>query len=79
MEPQNEGPGPGDENREIGDSPTKPEAEVPTEADRIAVMNLFREIAEFGHRVRERKAAEIAAASQGLRTGDAGRPVDVKA
>ncbi len=35
-----------------------------TEADRIAVNNLFKEIAEFGRRVRERRAAEKAVAKQ---------------
>ena len=31
-----------------------------TEADRIAVNNLFQEIAEYGRQVRERRAAEKA-------------------
>lgn len=31
-----------------------------TEADRIAVINLFKEIAEFGRRVRQRRTGELA-------------------
>lgn len=34
--------------------------ESTTEADRIAVINLFKEIAEFGRRVRQRRAGGIA-------------------
>ena len=35
-----------------------------TEADRIAVNNLFKEIAEYGRQVRERRAAEKAVAQE---------------
>ena len=34
------------------------ETQTPTDADRIELANLFKAIAEFGHRVRQRRLAE---------------------
>lgn len=37
-----------------------------TEADRIAVTNLFKQIAEYGRKVRERREAEAKAGERAL-------------
>ena len=38
-----------------------------TEADRKTVINLFKEIAEYGNRVRERRAMDAVAQRENLR------------
>ena len=48
-----------------------------TPADRIAVTNLFKEIAAFGRQVRERRAAE-AAASQSAAFTERLQPVSAQ-
>jgi len=43
-----------------------------TEADRIAVIILFKEIAEFGRRVRQRRTGELAVTDlESLQSGEA--------
>ena len=46
------------------------QSESITEADRIAVINLFKEIAEFGRRVRQRRTGGIAVANRRTRRSD---------
>jgi len=55
------------------------QSEPITQADRIAVINLFKEIAEFGRRVRQRRAGEIAVTGQETPQSDEVRSADGEA
>lgn len=50
-----------------------------TEADRIAVINLFKEIAEFGRRVSQRRTGEVAVTDLETPQSGEARPAESEA